>query len=250
MKRKNNLPAAIAFFIVAASQLCTQCNKTSNTVKDQTTKTTEVKNDSLAFGDLNWVSNGLVGKIYLLTENTPALPDFDTMKSVNTLYTQTINIPTRDWQSGFPGLANRFEWFAVVYKGNFSVKKTGHYTFRLVSDDGSKLFIDKKLVIDNDGQHPTTSRTGEIDLDNARHSITIQYFQGPRYQIALQLFATIDKGEEQIFPGNYFTLSTPVYNPLVIRIVVAILLIALIILIYLYWRKRRKEMIAAQNAEK
>jgi hypothetical protein len=53
------------------------------------------------------------------------------------------------------------------------------------------------------------ARTGEIDLDNSQHSIKIQYFQGPRYQIALQLFAGLQNSKAEIFPGNNFVLSTP-----------------------------------------
>ncbi len=55
---------------------------------------------------------------------------------------------------GFPGIDNRFEWFAIDYTGNFWIARGGKYKFALNSDDGSKLYIDDTLVIDNDGQHP------------------------------------------------------------------------------------------------
>jgi len=238
MKKIYVNPLGISFLLIIASFIFTRC-KDSTPEKIQTDKTNDIKKDSLAFGDINWVSNGLMGKVYLLAENTNALPDFDTMKPVNTLYTTTLNVPTRNWESGFPGLVNRFEWFAIEYKGNFKVKNTGHYTFRLVSDDGSKLFIDKKLVIDNDGGHPTTSRTGEIDLDNSLHSITVQYFQGPRYEIALQLFAGFNK-EEEIFPGKYIELSTPGHNPHTMWLIF-VLIIVLLLIIYIYSKKKKED---------
>src|SRR6185312_722423 len=144
------------------------------------------QDNNKAFGDSIFITNGLTGKIYLLAPGTRKLPDFDTMKPVSVIYADSINIPPRNWSSGFPGLRDRFEWFAIEYKGFFKAKEGGDFLFRLVSDDGSKLFIDDKLVIDNDGLHGAYSKTGKINLDDSRHSIKIQYFQGPRYQIALQ----------------------------------------------------------------
>ena len=41
--------------------------------------------------------------------------------------------------------------FAVRYTGEFDVARAGSHTFHLTSDDGSRLYIDGQLVIDNDG---------------------------------------------------------------------------------------------------
>lgn len=164
---------------------------------------------SNAFGGKDWISNGLAGKIYALPENTQQLPDFDTMRSLGTIYTKEINVPNRDWTEGFPGVTDRFEWFGIEYKGSFTVKKPGHYTFQLSSDDGSKLFIDNVLVIDNDGLHSQYSKSGEVNLDNSTHKIKIQYFQGPRTEIGLQLFVKLNNAEEEVFPSKNFKLSTP-----------------------------------------
>lgn len=196
-------------------------------------------NDSLAFGDTKWISDGLKGKIYLLPENTSKLPVFDTMQSAGTLYTHTLNVPTRSWETGFPGVPNRFEWFGIEYKGNFKVKKPGHYSFRILSDDGAKLFIDNKLVIDNDGLHSPSSAGGEADIDGGEHTITVQYYQGPRYLIALQLFATMNKEEEQLFPGDNFILITPgsSHAMFYVILIIAVLLVALTG--YWYIQKRK-----------
>src|SRR6185369_10587497 len=110
---------------------------------------------------------------------------------------------------GFPGVTDRFEWFGLEYTGTFKVKKSGRYFFSLTSDDGSKLFIDDSLVIDNDGLHSQRERSGEIDLDNSTHKIKLQYYQGPRTEIGLQLFATLNSEKQEIFPGSNFKLYTP-----------------------------------------
>ena len=219
-----------------------QCNNVSGkSTLNEGKPVPPTPNDSLAFGDTKWISDGLKGKIYLLPENTSKLPLFDTMQAVGTLYTHTLDVSNRSWETGFPGVPDRFEWFGIEYKGNFRVKKTGHYKFRILSDDGAKLFIDNKLVIDNDGLHPASSATGEADIDGDEHSITVQYYQGPRYYIALQLFATLDKEneEEQVFPGNNFILTTPGGNNTLLYLVIISILLVAVVIAYNYKQKRK-----------
>ncbi len=172
------------------------------------------------------------------------LPDFDTMPSLNTrIYTKSLNIPDRDWSEGFPGLRGRFEYFGIQYKGNFKVLKEGSYNFRMVSDDGSKLYIDDSLVVDNDGIHGDNAQSGTIFLNKGMHDLRLDYFQGPRYEIALQLFYSIGSGDEQIFPGTMFLLSTPSTFHLCPWLWLLLLLV-LIVLAYL-WRKYSKKRKAA-----
>ena len=44
-----------------------------------------------------------------------------------------------------------------------SPRPRGDYTFRLTSDDGSRLTIDDSVVIDHDGLHGATSKEGSTD---------------------------------------------------------------------------------------
>jgi hypothetical protein len=52
------------------------------------------------------------------------------------------------------------------------------YTFKLTSDDGSWLYIDDMLVIDNGGIHAIKSVTGAVTLEKGTHKIMIKYFDG------------------------------------------------------------------------
>ncbi|MGV3641818.1 MAG: PA14 domain-containing protein, partial [Adhaeribacter sp.] len=54
-------------------------------------------------------------------------------------------------ENGFGELKNNFIIHAT---GMINLAKTTNVVFRLVSDDGSRLYIDNKLVIDNGGNHP------------------------------------------------------------------------------------------------
>lgn len=159
-------------------------------------------NDETTFGSSSADQFSLKGDIYYLPEGTGSLPDFSTLTPVGTIYTRELNISSRSFDSGFPGITNRFEWFAIRYTGQFRVGTNGKYSFRLLSDDGSRLLIDGRKIIDNDGTHAPQSVSGEVNLDSGIHQIEVDYFQGPRYYVALQLFWTPPGGSEQISQPN------------------------------------------------
>jgi hypothetical protein len=141
-------------------------------------------------------SVGMRGDIYLLNPNTAELPNFKKLKSVGAVYSSSLNIPPRSFMAGFPGVTDRFEWFAIDYNGSFWIDQPGKYRFLLASDDGAKLYIDHKTVIDNDGLHPIQTQFGEINLKAGSHRIRVSYFQGPRDWVALVL-GVERPGEEQ-----------------------------------------------------
>src|ERR1035437_3091299 len=116
---------------------------------------------------------GLRGDIYTLEVDTDRLPKFEKLKPIGAIYTSALNIPTREFQEGFPGVTDRFEWFAIDYTGNFYVDNPGQYRFLLASDDGSKLYIDDRKVIDNDGIHPIEVAEGSIILKGGIHNIRV-----------------------------------------------------------------------------
>ncbi len=53
---------------------------------------------------------------------------------------------------------------ALVFEGQFTLDWAGLYAWRLVADDGAKLWIDGVEVIDLDGLHPPQSKAGSLDL--------------------------------------------------------------------------------------
>ncbi len=156
-----------------------------------------------AFGSSTFSSDGFRGNIYYLQNGTRMLPDFSRMTPVGSIYTRSINVPNQSFTKGFPGVTDRFEWFGIRYSGSFSVNQAGQYKFRVFSDDGSKLWIDGKLLINNDGIHPARSGTANVFLNPGVHNIQLDYFQGPRVMVALQLFMTPPGGTESIFEGVY-----------------------------------------------
>jgi hypothetical protein len=166
-------------------------------------------NGDTSFGARERVEDALQGNIYVLPVNTRALPDFGRLTPVGTIYAKMLNVAPRDWREGFPGVTDRFEWFAIDYVGAIYVSRPGRYQFRIVSDDGSRLLVDGRQIIDNDGLHTARSMSGAADLDTGDHRIRVQYFQGPRFMVALQVYCTPPGGAERLFPDCDLTMTPP-----------------------------------------
>ena len=47
-----------------------------------------------------------------------------------------------------------------------------------MSDDGSMLYVDGKLVVNNDGIHAPQTRTGKAKLKKGVHAVVLGFFQG------------------------------------------------------------------------
>jgi hypothetical protein len=156
-------------------------------------------------GDGLFAGNGtgpLRAEICFIPETTRSLRQISECSPVYQEYLDRINIPPRSFSEGFPGFPERVEFFAVNIQGTFRVSQPGRYSFRLKSDDGAQLFIDDALVVDNDGMHEPLSRRGEAELSAGQHRIRVWYFQGVRYELALQLFVSAPGESERIFSSN------------------------------------------------
>ncbi len=139
------------------------------------------------FGTTVVIPSGLRGSIYHLHRNTTDLAEIEKSKPVGAIYTASLNVPPQDFKQGFPGVTKRFEWFAIDYTGKFWIDSPGIYSFALLSDDGSWLYIDDQLVIDNGGLHPPEEKAGKLSLSGGIHRIRVAYFQGTKWQVALVL---------------------------------------------------------------
>jgi ribosomal protein L17 len=153
-----------------------------------------------AFGYETPVWGCFEGNVMFIEKGSPKLPtDYSKYEVASRLYACEWDVPQRAFEVGFPGVTNQFEWFAIVYSGMFNVSQAGEYQFRINSDDGTKLYIDGKPVVMNDGQHPPTSASGSVTLAAGDHELVLEYFQGPRYLIALQVWVVPPGGTERIF---------------------------------------------------
>jgi hypothetical protein len=67
--------------------------------------------------------------------------------------------------------------FGYNFNGYIKVTETGVYTFWLEANDGAILYINDKLIIDNDGGHRAQVLDSKIGLKKGWHPIKVDYCQ-------------------------------------------------------------------------
>jgi len=95
------------------------------------------------------------------------------------------------------------QFFAVVWTGVLRVPSDGKYTLYLKSDDGSKLFLDGKELISNDGKHRMDEDSKTVDLTAGDHSLKIEYFQN-KDKAGCVLSWKYDDVDKQVVPASAF----------------------------------------------
>ena len=95
------------------------------------------------------------------------LPLFDSLQAVREGTTDSLVYKT---------LSDRDERVAYIFRGQLEVEKSGEYLFTVYSDDGSQLFIEGDMLIDNDGKHDYEPKSGLITLAEGLHEFRLDYF--------------------------------------------------------------------------
>ena len=91
--------------------------------------------------------------------------------------------------------------YGLVYNGFINIPADGTYTFYIASDDGSKLYINNQLLIDNDGLHGFDEKKSEITLKKGLLPIRLEYFQ-ESYGEGLSVEFSSDKmARTSLFPS-------------------------------------------------
>jgi alpha-L-fucosidase len=96
-----------------------------------------------------------------------ALPDFTKLKALKSGTLSTFDLSPR----------SQPEYFGLEYNGYIRISEDGVYSFFVASDDGSRLLVDNKLLVDNDGLHSMVEKNGVVALSAGLHPLTVQYFQ-------------------------------------------------------------------------
>jgi mono/diheme cytochrome c family protein len=96
------------------------------------------------------------------------LPDFSKLKSKATGVAPGFDI----------GVSQRQSDYAIQFDGYFKIEREAEYTFTLTSDDGSRLLVDGKLVVNNDGIHPPQTVHGKTRLQKGVHHVVVDFMQG------------------------------------------------------------------------
>lgn len=106
------------------------------------------------------------------------LPDFSKLTPKKTGMTSGLDLEA----------AGRTNNFAMRFRGYLHLDKPGKYRFFLGSDDGSRLLVDGKVVVDVDGIHPHQVHDKQVELEAGAREIVVEYFQiGGEWTVALEV---------------------------------------------------------------
>ena len=72
---------------------------------------------------------------------------------------------------------HREDHFGFRFRGFLTVPESGLWRFSTRSDDGSRLYVDGELVVDNWGDHAPLERGGEINLRAGRHALEVVMYE-------------------------------------------------------------------------
>jgi alpha-L-fucosidase len=97
----------------------------------------------------------------------------------------------------------REEYAGLLFTGYINVPDQGLYTFLLSSDDGSRLWIDQQQVVDNDGLHANTEKSGRIALKKGYHAFRLAYIQDKSTK-GLELKYRFDVQEEKTVRASFY----------------------------------------------
>ncbi len=96
-----------------------------------------------------------------------SLPDFSKLIPVKTGPTNNFNLSEKI----------KGDYYGFVFEGFIQIRQDGVYEFMTDSDDGSQLYIDGNLVVDNDGLHGMVVEKGAIGLAKGYHAIKVTFFE-------------------------------------------------------------------------
>ena len=134
--------------------------------------------------------------------NWNSLPLFDALQPVKTGSLDNYSLAPRE-QDNF---------YAFRFDSRISVATAGAYTFYTSSDDGSRLYVNNQLVVDNDGLHPKIEKNGVITLASGEHDVRVEYFEKNGGD-ALEVQWSGPGIDKEIIPATAFVEPAVVLNP-------------------------------------
>ena len=110
------------------------------------------------------------------------------------------------WDSPSPGVPAEF--FAIAWLGFIKIQVSGEYRFYVTTDDGSRLWIDGKLIIDAwKDQPPTTYISEPVYLEEGLHRLKYYFYN--RYAFAEAVLGWIpENGRAGPIPKEAYYHST------------------------------------------
>ncbi len=120
-----------------------------------------------------------------------------------------------DWKRMSPQPELPDDGFSVRWDTCMVLDEASVVAFQLISDDGSRLWVDGEVVVDNWGRHGERSRGQDLSMSAGLHHLRVDYFDA-RHNAMVKLRASL-RGERPTsipvrilrYPGDAFDPADP-----------------------------------------
>jgi hypothetical protein len=117
---------------------------------------------------------GYLGKYWNLATNAIFPPT--TIPTTTPALTRTDTLIDFTWNNTSPDTKINADNFIVQWTKTQAFT-AGSYTFTLTSDDGSRVYIDNQLVINQWTDHSSNTVTANKTITNGNHTLRIEYYE-------------------------------------------------------------------------
>jgi mono/diheme cytochrome c family protein len=106
------------------------------------------------------------------------LPDFAALEPQQRGGTERMDV----------NVARRRDQFGLRFEAYLRIERPGLYRFHLGSDDGSRLVLDGREIIDHGSIHAYSQKSAQVKLEPGLHPLIVDYFeQGGEERLTLEL---------------------------------------------------------------
>ena len=100
-------------------------------------------------------------------------------------------------------VTDRREALGLSFEGYVYAPEDGLYIFHCRSNDGSKLYLGGKRLVNNDGLHKMQTKSGIAALEKGYHPIRVTYFEAGGEE-GLEVYYEGPGIEKQLIPAEAF----------------------------------------------
>jgi hypothetical protein len=144
------------------------------------------------------------------------MPDLNKVRAANQRVVKVVNYPRRSDKENWKHFTRNHD-FAVRWSGVLQITKAGTYRFSLNSDDGSRMFLNGKRAINNDGLHAWRQAETTMNFRSAsKNDIIVEYFQKADNAGISFRYMGADTGDKMSYVGTdgavhvrYLNVKTP-----------------------------------------
>jgi hypothetical protein len=120
-----------------------------------------------------------------------------------------------DWGNGSPHPNVHADHFTARWTRYLDVP-AGTYRFTATSDDGIRVYVDGRAIIDQWYDQAARTHTGDVRLDSGHHWVIVEYYENGGAAVARVSWAPVS-GTPEGWRGEYYANRTLAGSPALVR---------------------------------